>query len=128
MPRVALALLAALLAFQGTAQDYPSKPVHVYVPSSRAVPRHRGAAGKPQARETLGQPSWWRTASPRRHRGHSAARESACRRLHDHDDFRHLRFQPASLQGAALRLVKDFAPIMLMVRYPQILVVHPSSG
>jgi len=25
-------------------------------------------------------------------------------------------------------VVKDFAPIMLMVRYPQILVVHPSLG
>src|SRR5713101_5528311 len=34
MPRVALALLAALLAFQGAAQDYPSKPVRVFVPSS----------------------------------------------------------------------------------------------
>ena len=34
MPRVALALLAPLLAFQSAAQDYPSKPVHVFVPSS----------------------------------------------------------------------------------------------
>src|SRR2546422_766525 len=34
MPRVALALLAALLALPSAAQDYPSKPVRVFVPSS----------------------------------------------------------------------------------------------
>jgi tripartite-type tricarboxylate transporter receptor subunit TctC len=105
MPRVALALLAALLAFRSVAQDYPSKPVHVFVPSSPGGASDVAARlVAPKLAEALGQPF---IVENRVASGGIVG-------------------TPHLYKELPYDVVKDFAPIMLMVRYPQILVVHPS--
>src|SRR5260221_2180980 len=128
MPRIALALLAALLAFQSAAQDYPSKPVHVFVPS-----RHGGASDvaarlvAPKLAEALGQPF---IVENRVASGGIVGTTQLAKSPADGYaimmTFDTFASNPHMYKELPSDVVKDFAPVMLLARYPQILVVHPS--
>src|SRR5260221_10235157 len=128
MPRIALALLAALLAFQSAAQDYPSKAVHVFVPSSPGGASDVAARlVAPKLAETLGQPFVVENRVASGGIGGTAqlakAPADGYAIMMTFDTF---ASNPHLYKELPYDVVRDFAPIMLMVRYPQILVVHPS--
>src|SRR5258707_7614935 len=128
MPRIALALLAALLASQSAAQDYPSKPVHVFVPSSPGGASDVAARlVAPKLAEALGQPF---IVENRVASGGIVGTAQLAKSPADGYTimitFDTFASNPHLYKELLYDVVKDFAPIMLMVRYPQILVVHPS--
>lgn len=135
--RAALVLLAALsspLAAQdpstSSGQVYPSKPVHVYVPSSPGGASDIAARLlSPKLAEVLGQPFLVenRVASGGIVGTAQLAKAPA-------DGYAIMMTFDTFASNSHLYkelpydVVKDFAPIMLVARYPQILVVHPSLG
>src|SRR4030088_720616 len=128
MPRITLALLAAMLAFQSAAQDYPSKPVHVFVPSSPGGASDVAARlVAPKLAEALGQPF---IVENRVASGGIVGTAQLAKSPADGYTvmitFDTFASNPRVYKELLYDVVKDFAPIMLMVRYPQILVVHPS--
>jgi tripartite-type tricarboxylate transporter receptor subunit TctC len=127
--RAALVLFAAFSS-PLAAQDYPSKPVHVYVPSSP------GGASDIAARllssklsEALGQPF---VVENRVASGGIVGTAQLAKAQADGYaimmTFDTFASNPHLYKELPYDVVKDFAPIMLVVRYPQILVVHPSLG
>jgi tripartite-type tricarboxylate transporter receptor subunit TctC len=128
VPRVALALLAALFASQGAAQDYPSKPVHVFVPSSPGGASDVAARlVSPKLAEALGQPF---VVENRVASGGIVGTTQLAKSPADGYaimmTFDTFASNPHMYQELPYDVVKDFAPVMLVARYPQILVVHPS--
>ena len=128
------ALLAAPLAAQdpstGSGQAYPSKPVHVFVPSSP------GGASDIAARlvsqklaEALGQPF---VVENRVASGGIVGTAQLAKAPADGYaimmTFDTFASNPHMYKELPYDVVKDFAPVMLVARYPQILVVHPSLG
>ncbi|TMH38648.1 MAG: tripartite tricarboxylate transporter substrate binding protein [Betaproteobacteria bacterium] len=123
----AVALLAAL-APPLAAQDYPTKPVHVYVPSSPGGASDIAARlVSPKLAETLGQPF---VVENRVASGGIVGTAQLAKSPADGYaimmTFDTFASNPHLYKELPYDVVKDFAPIMLMVRYPQILVVHPS--
>jgi tripartite-type tricarboxylate transporter receptor subunit TctC len=135
--RAALVLLAALsspLAAQdpstGSGQVYPSKPVHVYVPSSAGGASDIAARlVSPKLAEALGQPF---VVENRVASGGIVGTAQLAKAPADGYaimmTFDTFASNPHLYKELPYDVVKDFAPIMLVVRYPQILVVHPSLG
>jgi tripartite-type tricarboxylate transporter receptor subunit TctC len=128
MPRVALALLAALLAFQSPAQDYPSKPVRVFVPSSPGGASDIAARlVSPKLAEALGQPF---VVENRVASGGIVGTAQLAKSPADGYaimlTFDTFASNPHMYKELPYDVVKDFAPVMLLTRYPQVLVVHPS--
>ena len=131
MMRLALAAAAALsLSWAAHAQDYPSRPVHMYVPASP------GGASDVTARlvapkliEALAQPFLVenRVASGGVVGTAQLAKAPAdgYTLMMTFDTF---ASNPHMYKDLPYDVVKDFAPVMLVTRYPQILVVHPSLG
>src|SRR5213592_962640 len=110
------------------AQDYPSKPVHVYVPSSPGGASDIAARlVSPKLAETLGQPF---VVENRVASGGIVGTAQLAKAPADGYaimmTFDTFASNPHLYRDLPYDVVKDFAPIMLMVRYPQILVVHPS--
>jgi tripartite-type tricarboxylate transporter receptor subunit TctC len=100
--RIALAALAALVATPVAAQDYPVKTVHILIPASPGGASDIAARLlAPKLAEALGQPFV----------------------VENRDTF---ATNPHMYKDLQYDIVRDFAPIMLIARYPQILVVHPS--
>ena len=128
--RIASAALLATLSLPLCAQDYPSKPVHVYVPSSAG-----GASDivarllSPKLAEALGQPF---VVENRVTSGGIVGTAQLAKAPADGYaimvTFDTFASNPHLYKELPYDVVKDFAPIMLVVRYPQILVVHPSLG
>jgi len=123
------ALLAAL-ASPLAAQEYPSRPVHVFVPSSP------GGASDIAARlvsaklaEALGQPF---VVENRVASGGIVGTAQLAKAPADGYaimmTFDTFASNPHMYKELPYDVVKDFAPVMLVARYPQILVVHPSLG
>ena len=126
---VSIALLAALAA-PLAAQDYPSKPVHVFVPASPGGASDIAARLlSPKLAEALGQPFLVenRVAS-----GGIVGTAQLAKAPADGYaimmTFDTFASNPHLYKDLPYDVVKDFAPIMLVARYPQILVVHPSLG
>jgi tripartite-type tricarboxylate transporter receptor subunit TctC len=136
--KAAVLLVAALLAAPLAAQDpstssgqaYPSKPVHVYVPSSP------GGASDIAARlvsaklaDALGQPF---VVENRVASGGIVGTAQLAKAPADGYaimmTFDTFASNPHMYKELPYDVVKDFAPVMLVARYPQILVVHPSLG
>ncbi|HEX9193649.1 MAG TPA: tripartite tricarboxylate transporter substrate binding protein [Burkholderiales bacterium] len=125
------ALFAALSSpphLVAVAQDYPSKPVHVYVPSSAGGASDIAARlVSPKLAETLGQPF---VVENRVASGGIVGTAQLAKAPADGYaimmTFDTFASNPHLYRELPYDVVKDFAPIMLMVRYPQILVVHPS--
>ena len=127
--RIAPIVLLAL-AFPLAAQDYPSKPVHVYVPSSAGGASDIAARLlAPKLAEALGQPF---VVENRVTSGGIVGTAQLAKAPADGYaimvTFDTFASNPHLYKELPYDVVKDFAPIMLVVRYPQILVVHPSLG
>jgi len=128
-----IALLAALASPPhpvAEAQEYPSKPVHVYVPSSPGGASDIAARlVSPKLAEALGQPF---VVENRVASGGIVGTAQLAKAQADGYSimmtFDTFASNPHLYKELPYDVVKDFAPIMLMVRYPQILVVHPSVG
>ena len=128
--RIAPIALLLALACPLAAQDYPSKPVHVFVPASPGGASDIAARlVSPKLAEALGQPFVVenRVASGGIVGTAQLAKASAdgYAIMMTFDTF---ASNPHLYRELPYDVVKDFAPIMLVVRYPQILVVHPSLG
>jgi tripartite-type tricarboxylate transporter receptor subunit TctC len=135
--RAALVLLATLsspLAAQDTStssgQAYPSKVVHVYVPSSAGGASDIAARlVSPKLAEVLGQPF---VVENRVASGGIVGTAQLAKAPADGYTimmtFDTFATNPLLYKELPYDVAKDFAPIMLVVRYPQILVVHPSLG
>jgi tripartite-type tricarboxylate transporter receptor subunit TctC len=123
-------VIAALLAAPLAAQDYPSKPVHVYVPSSPGGASDLAARlVSPKLAEALGQPF---VVENRVASGGIVGTAQLAKAAADGYTimmtFDTFASNPHLYKELPYDVVKDFAPIMLVARYPQILVVHPSLG
>jgi tripartite-type tricarboxylate transporter receptor subunit TctC len=128
--RIASAALLAALSLPLCAQDYPSKPVHVYVPSSAGGASDIAARLlSPKLAEALGQPF---VVKNRVTSGGIVGTAQLAKAPADGYaimvTFDTFASNPHLYKELPYDVVKDFAPIMLVVRYPQILVVHPSLG
>jgi len=128
--RIASFALSAALSSPLAAQDYPSKPVHVYVPSSAGGASDIAARlVSPKLAEALGQPF---VVENRVTSGGIVGTAQLAKAPPDGYaimmTFDTFASNPHLYKELPYDVVKDFAPIMLMVRYPQILVVHPSLG
>jgi tripartite-type tricarboxylate transporter receptor subunit TctC len=128
--RIAPIVLLTALACPLAAQDYPSKPVHVYVPSSAGGASDIAARLlAPKLAEALGQPF---VVENRVTSGGIVGTAQLAKAPADGYaimvTFDTFASNPHLYKELPYDVVKDFAPIMLVVRYPQILVVHPSLG
>src|SRR5258708_27222490 len=128
MQRVALALLAALLAFQSAAQHYPSTTVRVFVPSSPGGASDIAARlVSPKLAEALGQPFVVETrVASGGIVGTAQLAKSPADGYTIMLTFDTFASNPHMYKELPYDVVKDFAPIMQLSRYPQVLVVHPS--
>jgi len=128
--RTALAMIAALSAQQVWPQEYPAKPVHVFVPASPGGGSDVAARlVAPKLAEALGQPFLVenRVASGGVV-GTAQLAKSPADGYTVMMTFDTFASNPHMYRDLPYDVVKDFAPIMLVTRYPQILVVHPSLG
>jgi tripartite-type tricarboxylate transporter receptor subunit TctC len=128
--RIAFIALLAALAPPSFAQEYPSKPVHVFVPSSAGGASDIAARLlAPKLAEALGQPF---VVENRVTSGGIVGTAQLAKAPPDGYaimvTFDTFASNPHLYKELPYDVVKDFAPIMLVVRYPQILVVHPSLG
>ena len=130
MLRALLGCAAVLWVLSGAAQPYPTKPVRIVVPASP------GGASDLVARlvanqlsETLGQPF---IVENRVTSGGIVGTQQVAESPPDGHTllvtfdtfasnallFKNLKWDP----------IRDFAPVMQLCRYPQVLLVHPSLG
>jgi tripartite-type tricarboxylate transporter receptor subunit TctC len=128
--RIASIALLAALASPLAAQEYPAKPVHVYVPASPGGASDIAARlVSPKLAEALGQPF---VVENRVASGGIVGTAQLAKAPADGYaimmTFDTFASNPHLYRDLPYDVVKDFAPIMLVVRYPQILVVHPSLG
>jgi tripartite-type tricarboxylate transporter receptor subunit TctC len=128
--RIASIALLAALSLPLYAQDYPSRPVHVYVPSSAGGASDIAARLlSPKLAEALGQPF---VVENRVTSGGIVGTAQLAKAPADGYSimvtFDTFASNPHLYKDLPYDVVNDFEPIMLVVRYPQILVVHPSLG
>ena len=128
--RIASIALLAALSSPLAAQDYPSKPVHVFVPASPGGASDIAARLlSPKLAEALGQPF---VVENRVASGGIVGTAQLAKAPADGYaimmTFDTFASNPHLYKDLPYDVLKDFAPIMLVVRYPQILVVHPSLG
>jgi tripartite-type tricarboxylate transporter receptor subunit TctC len=128
--RTGLFLAAVLLAFDAAAQAYPSKPVRIVVPSSPgggadivsrvlSVPL-AAALGQPfvvENRVTSGGTIGMQQVAESPPDGHTLL-----------VTFDTIAINPYLFKGLKWDPIRDFAPVMQICRFPQVLLVHPSLG
>ncbi|HXU43569.1 MAG TPA: tripartite tricarboxylate transporter substrate binding protein [Burkholderiales bacterium] len=125
-----LLALTILTGFEGHAQNYPSKPVRVVVPSSpggasdlvtrivaTALGERLGQAFVVENRVTSGGIIGTQQVAESAPDGYTL--------LGTFDTF---AINPYLFKGLKWDPVRDFAPLMQVCRYPQVLLVHPSLG
>ena len=128
--RIRLFLALALLALQAAAQTYPSKPVRIVVPSSpggasdlvtrlvsTALGERLGQSFVVENRVTSGGIVGTQQVAEAAPDGYTL--------LGTFDTF---AINPYLFKGLKWDPVRDFAPLMQICRYPQVLLVHPSLG
>src|SRR5688572_21372407 len=128
--RVILGLCLALAFGQAHAQAYPSKPVRIIIPASP------GGASDLIARmlqtsltETLGQP--FIVENRVTHGGILATQQVAESPADGYTllvTFDTFAINPLVFRNLKWDSVRDFAPVMQLCRYPQVLLVHPGLG
>lgn len=130
MLRRILLALAVLQAIPAGAQSYPTKPVRIVVPSSP------GGASDLVARmiatplaDALGQPF---VVENRVTSGGIIGTQQVAEAQPDGHallvTFDTFAINPFLFRGLKWDPVRDFAPVMQLCRYPQVLVVHPGLG
>jgi tripartite-type tricarboxylate transporter receptor subunit TctC len=122
------ALAGALFAQPVTAQNYPAKPVHIFVPASPGGASDIAARlVAPKLAEALGQPF---VVENRVTSGGIVGTAQLAKSPADGHTimltFDTFASNPHMYKELPYDVVRDFAPIMQLARYPQILVVHPS--
>src|SRR5437867_8724934 len=119
--RIAPLALFIALASQVAAQDYPSKPVHVYVPSSPGGASDIAARlVSPKLAEVLGQPF---VVENRVASGGIVGTAQLAKAPPDGYaimmTFDTFASNPHLYKELPYDVVKDFAPVMLLTRYPR---------
>jgi len=127
-PTIAMAAVAVLLAQPTLADDYPAKPVRIYVPASPGGASDIAARlVSPKLTEALGQPF---VVENRVTSGGIVGTAQLAKSEPDGYTimmtFDTFASNPHMYKDLPYDILKDFAPIMQLTRYPQILVVHPS--
>jgi tripartite-type tricarboxylate transporter receptor subunit TctC len=125
-----LLVLTILTALEGYAQTYPSKPVRIVVPSSpggasdlvtrivaTALGERLGQSFVVENRVTSGGIIGTQQVAESAPDGYTL--------LGTFDTF---AINPYLFKGLKWDPVRDFAPLMQICRYPQVLLVHPSLG
>jgi tripartite-type tricarboxylate transporter receptor subunit TctC len=130
MIRKIAGLALALFASVALAQDYPNKPIRIIVPyPAGGVADMATRAVTPRMAEILGQPI---VVENQPAAGGVPATNALAKAAPDGytlgSMFDSFATNPFLYKGVTHDPVKDFAPISLMVRSPQLLVVHPSTG
>jgi len=128
--RALLLLLLALVAGTALAQDYPRKPIRIVVPyPPGGVTDLAARLVAPRMGETLGQPL---IVENQPAAGGVVGTNALARSAPDGYTlgvvFDSFATNPWLYKGVTHDPIKDFAPISLMVRSPQLLVVHPGKG
>jgi tripartite-type tricarboxylate transporter receptor subunit TctC len=123
-------LLLALVAGTALAQDYPRKPIRIVVPyPPGGVTDLAARLVAPRMGETLGQPL---IVENQPAAGGVVGTNALARSAPDGYTlgvvFDSFATNPWLYKGVTHDPIKDFAPISLMVRSPQLLVVHPGKG
>ncbi|MGB5081874.1 MAG: tripartite tricarboxylate transporter substrate binding protein [Burkholderiales bacterium] len=126
--KIASAALAAMVALPALADDYPSKPVRIFVPASPGGASDIAARlVSPKLSESLGQPF---VVENRVTSGGIVGTAQLAKSAPDGYSimmtFDTFASNPHMYKDLPYDILKDFAPIMQLTRYPQILVVHPS--
>jgi len=125
---IVLGTAAVLLAPPAMGDDYPSKPVRIYVPASPGGASDIAARlVSPKLTEALGQPF---VVENRVTSGGVVGTAQLAKSAPDGYaimmTFDTFASNPHMYKDLPYDIIKDFAPIMQLTRYPQILVVHPS--
>jgi len=130
MVRALCLCVAAFLTAGAAAQPYPSKPVHIVIPASPGGASDLiGRLVAVQLSESLGQPF---VVENRVTSGGIVGTQQVAESPPDGHTllvtfdtfasnallFKNLKWDP----------IRDFAPVMQLCRYPQVLLVHPSLG
>jgi tripartite-type tricarboxylate transporter receptor subunit TctC len=128
MRRLLFLLLSAGFAMPALAQDYPTKPVRVFVPASPGGGSDVAARlVSPKLAEALGQPF---VVENRVASGGIVGTMQLAKSPADGYTvmmtFDTFATNPHMYKELPYDVVKDFAPVMLVTRYPQILVVNPA--
>jgi tripartite-type tricarboxylate transporter receptor subunit TctC len=128
MRRLLFLLLSAGFAAPALAQDYPTKPVRVFVPASPGGGSDVAARlVSPKLAEALGQPF---VVENRVASGGIVGTMQLAKSPADGYTvmmtFDTFATNPHMYKELPYDVVKDFAPVMLVTRYPQILVVNPA--
>ena len=127
---VAGVLASMLAAANVVAQDYPSRPIRITVPyAAGGVTDIVTRLVTPKMSEVLGQPIVVENVpSAGGVPGTNTVARAAPDGYHLIAAFDSFATNPFLYQGVQHDPIKDFAPISLMVRSPQLLVVHASVG
>jgi tripartite-type tricarboxylate transporter receptor subunit TctC len=128
--RLVFSVLLAICAPYAAAQSYPSKAVRVVVPSSPGGGSDLVARLlAPQLAELLGRPF---IVENRVTSGGLIATQQVAESLPDGHTllvtFDTFAINPFLFKGVPWDPMRDFAPIMQVCRYPQVLVVNPGLG
>jgi tripartite-type tricarboxylate transporter receptor subunit TctC len=126
--RITLTAFAAAVALSAFADDFPSKPVRVFVPASPGGASDIAARlVSPKLAEILGQPF---VVENRVTSGGIIGTAQLAKSAPDGYSimmtFDTFASNPHMYKDLPYDILRDFAPIMQLTRYPQILVVHPS--
>ncbi len=129
IPFVSLAA-ACLLAGGAAAQSYPSKPIRMIVPNAPGGATDVAARlVAPKLAEQLGQPVVVENrAGAAAVTGTNAAAQAAPDGYTLVMVFDSFTMNPYLFKNVQYDPIRDFAPITLVVRNPQLLVAHPSVG
>ena len=124
------ALAALLAAAPVEAQGYPARPIRMVVPTSPGgVTDIAARAIAPQLSEALGQPI---VIDNRAGAGGIPGTDAVAKAAPDGHTllavFDSFISNPYVFRGVPYDTIKDFAPVSLLIRGPQLFVVHPRLG
>ena len=125
-----LGMAAAQPASTGSGQAYPSRPIRMIVPTSPGgVTDTAARAIAPQLSEALGQPV---VIDNRAGAGGIPGTDMVAKAAPDGHTvlavFDSFITNPHVFRNAPYDTIRDFAPVSLLIRGPQLVVVHPKLG